>query len=293
MIAIVDSGATKAAWVLVNQQQQIVETCATKGFSPLHHSSQQIIAAVRAEDTLKKYDRAIQHLYYFGAGCSSAERCLLMKNSLQVCFPNAQIQVEHDLLAAVLATCGREKGISCILGTGSNACYYDGKNIHQSTPSLDYILGDEGSGSHLGKRLITDFLYHRVPKPIAKELSEKYRLDKELVLKRVYQEPNGKPFLASFAQLLTTYKQEPYVQQLIYQSFDEFVDIHVCSYVQHQILPIHFIGSVAHHHQDVLRAVCTKRQVQLGKVIQKPIDNLVEYMIKEHFEELRINDNHL
>ena len=155
MLLLADSGSSKTAWALLDiDQKMIVGKCETVGFNPFHHSEKDILNAIKQNVQLSKYAQQIEKLHYFGAGCSSLQRCEQMKKVLQKHFFKADITVKSDLWAAVLATCGVEKGLVCILGTGSNACFFDGKNISQHTPALGYILGDEGSGSDLGKQLL-------------------------------------------------------------------------------------------------------------------------------------------
>jgi len=176
-------------------------------------------------------------------------------------------------MACALATYEGEPAISCILGTGSNSCFFDGETITKVVPSLGYVLGDEGSGAYFGKRFVQALLYGEVPK----EISDSIDISKDEVLRRVYKEPNANTYLASFMKTVFQFADHPYIQQMISHGFEEFVRIHVCCYDNYENYKVHFIGSIAQLFRDQLDQACRKYNAQLGNVIQKPIDGLVEY----------------
>lgn len=283
MLLIADSGATKTAWVLLDKSKQKVGQYTTMGFSPMFHDSTIITQAILKEKQLTKYAQVVEEIQYFGAGCSSAARCTVIEQALWSVFPKAIISVEHDLLASAIATCGNDKGIACILGTGSNSCYYDGttKTLSEEIPSLDYILGDEGSGSWLGKKLVTNFLYKRLPIELTHQFQKKYpQINKEFILKRVYKEAHPKVFLASLTPFLYEHKTNAYIHQFLLDAFLEFVTIHVCIFPNHTQVPIHFVGSISHYFQEELQEVITQKKLLMGKVIKDPIYGLVDYFQK-------------
>jgi glucosamine kinase len=176
MILIADSGSTKCDWLLLNGDQIAVE-CNTMGFNPYFHDSATIEAHVREKAELMQYADAVDAIYFYGAGSSSAELKAIVASALKNLFPNANIQVGHDLDGAALATYEGQPHIACILGTGSNSCFFDGKSIYEEVPALAYILGDEGSGSYIGKRLLADFFYKRMPQALAAEFQQTYKMD--------------------------------------------------------------------------------------------------------------------
>lgn len=277
MLLVADSGATKTAWLLTDDEGYPHEY-STMGFSPLFHSEQDILVALGGNAALCEVAPKVSRLCYFGAGCSSEDRNEKMRRAFAHFFANAAIRVEHDLLASVLATCGNEVGISCILGTGSNACFSDGHQLHEGVPSLDYILGDEGSGAYFGKKLVADFLYKRFPAPLHAAFEEAYHLDKEQVLNRVYRQPHPKVWLAAFTRFLETHINNDYVHTLLLSGIGEFLDIRVCIFDNHREVPVHFVGSIAYHFQDVLREACNARSLQIGKIIKQPIYELNDYI---------------
>ncbi|MGB1205542.1 MAG: hypothetical protein ACPG5B_07850 [Chitinophagales bacterium] len=281
MLLLADSGSSKTAWALLDiNKKTIVTKCETIGFNPFHHSETEILEAIKQNNQLILYANHITNIHYFGAGCSSLERCEQMKNILQKFFFQAKIYVKSDLWAAVLATCGRQKGIVCILGTGSNACFFDGKNITQHTPALGYILGDEGSGSYLGKQLLASFLYKKLPANLQMLFEKKYNLHKENVLNEVYNGTNPKKYLAHFTHFLDENKENNYIKKLIINSFTHFLDIHIKFYLQNsKLLPVHFIGSIAYHFQDILVEVLQENNIQAGKILKQPLDELIEHYL--------------
>ncbi len=282
MKLIVDSGSTKAAWVLINKDKHIIGKWQTMGLNPFLHTEKEVSDAILAEQLLCKYAAKIAEIHYFGAGCSSPERCQQMAAPLQKIFTNASIQIDHDLKAAVLATCGNGKGIVCILGTGSNACYYDGQHIQQSVPALGYILGDEGSGSFMGKKLLANFLYKRLPVDLSKALIEKYTsLNKEIILTNIHNKPNPKAYLASFAEFLGHHQEHLYVQKMLFNGFIEFLETHVQHYPQLPVVKVHFVGSIAHHFSTILKQAVLQKKWTIGKIIQEPIHELTQYFLEK------------
>jgi glucosamine kinase len=277
MLLIADSGATKTSWALVDAQKQIVGEYSTMGFSPIFHSKTDITNALNGNGDLMMWALQITQVRYFGAGCSSPERNAKIHDALKQVFSHAHIFIEHDLLGAAIATCGNNAGIACILGTGSNSCYFDGTELHEVVPSLDFILSDEGSGTKLGMELIRQYMYNRLPEDLHNELLNTYHLDKEMVLRKVYSESHPKAFLSSFAKFMHTHKENPAIQEIVLNCFDEFLDYRVTCYPNYRQIPVHFVGSIAHYFADMLVIATQKRQIQLGKIIQAPIYGLVEH----------------
>lgn len=281
MLLIADSGATKTAWILIDQNGYPHEF-STMGFSPLFHSEQDILVALGGNNALAAWADKVSDVRYFGAGCSSPDRNAKIHRALSVFFAKAtHIAVEHDLLASVWATCGNSSGISCILGTGSNACYYDGTQIHEAVPSLDYILGDEGSGAYFGKKIVANFLYKRLPAELQEAFANEYQLDKEQALNRVYKQPHPKVWLASFTKFFKTYETHPYIHTLLLDGLGEFLDTRVLVFPNYTDTETHFVGSIAFHFQTALRQACQERSIKVGKIIKEPIYDLTEFVKKQ------------
>lgn len=283
-ILIAESGATKCQWILLNKKTQTIDfEFFTKGFSPFFYTSAQIVAELKNNPDLKKIasEQGIEKMFFFGAGCSSLERCEIIQSAMHQLFTNIKnncLHIYHDLQAAAIALCGNRAGIACILGTGSNSCFFDGKNVIEVIPSIDYILGDEGSGAFLGKKLLADFLYKKIPQDLSKNLAQSYTLSKDYILQKIAT--NGgeaKRFLASFAPFLALHQQNEYVKALLYNSFETFIKIHVHCYQQWEQYPVHFTGSVAWYFQATLKQVAAANGLQVGKIVQQPIYELVNF----------------
>ena len=279
MFIVADSGSTKADWILADGKKIIAEFN-TMGFNPFFHDEKIIVKALNENKGMKKYASLINEVYFFGAGCSSPKRNKIIHVGLQKFFTKAKIKVEHDMLGASIAACNDSAGIIAILGTGSNCCYYDGKKIVSSYHGLGYILGDEGSGSYYGKKLLTSYLYHLMPDDLNKKFYEKYNLTKEKIIKSVYQQPDANVYLASFAKFLSSYKHHQFIRALIYKGMVDFFESNIVAYPQYKKIPVHFIGSIAFHFRDILEQVAKENKFRIGKILVKPVDELVKYYMK-------------
>ncbi len=277
MMLIAESGSTKTDWRAVDNTGKI-EQFITKGFNPFHQKSTDISAEIK-QNLLPLLKTEVSEVHFYGAGCSSAVMCAVVETGLKECFPASRVFVEHDLLAAARGLCGHEKGIACIIGTGSNSCVFDGVNITANIPALGYILGDEGSGSYMGKRFIADFLIGKLPDKLAKDFTDKYNLDKDKILDAVYLQPMPNRFLASFGKFLFQRLDEPYVMNLVRQSFADFFDRYICRYPDYQSMPVHFTGSIAFYFSKILNDVADEKKVRVGRIIETPAAALVLYHI--------------
>ena len=279
MLLVADSGSTKCDWKLVNNKREIVRTFHTKGYNPFFENARDIFDNLKLHEELDYIANDVTRLYYFGAGCSSPDRKMVVDTALRLFFRNADVVVEHDLLGAALATCDNQPGIACILGTGSNAGYFDGEKLHDDVHALGYLLGDEGSGSYFGKKLLADFLYNKLPPKIHQELQDRYQLTKEGIFYNVYKSPTPNIYLASFARFLSDNQDHYYVRTLVRQGLLEFIDIHVCRFDNFRNVPVHFVGSIAHFFHDILTDVADKKGLIMGKIVKEPIHNLTEYFL--------------
>ncbi len=281
MILVADSGSTKTDWVLTDEKGTL-HHLNTIGFNPLYHSSDFI-----ADECKKVFDlealpyEEIREVYYYGASVWDDEKAGKVRAGLQKLFQNALIDVEHDLLGAARATCGRSPGIACIIGTGSNSCLFDGLDVRDNVTNLGYFVGDEGSGAHLGKALVRAYFYRELPHDLCLKLEEMIPGGKAELLENIYEKPSPNVYLASLTKFLSDNRDHLFIQKLIYGSFSEFVDRHVRKYHGHLSLPVHFIGSVAFHFRDFLAVILEERGMKTGRFLQKPIDRLVEFHVHQ------------
>lgn len=276
MTLIADSGSSKTAWVVLEGQEP-VKSFQTVGINPYFWTSQQIETLLKSEVALKLQGWVIRQIFFYGAGCSSKEKKQVVYEALQQVFPNTQIFVEHDLLAAARALCGRAAGVACILGTGSNACVFDGEQIVAQPINLGFWLGDEGSGGYIGKALVKAFLHQEMPRVLQEKFQQKYSLTLSEVLENAYQKPFPNRYFASFAPFASENLEDDFIRALLYKSFEAFFDKYVAKLPSVEILPIHFVGSIAVVFKKILQEFLCKRQWQFGKVLQTPIEELVSY----------------
>lgn len=272
---IAESGSTKTDWRLVNEEGKI-EQFITAGFNPFHQNSDSITEEI-TKNLLPQLKTEIKEVHFYGAGCSSESMCEIVEIGLKKCFPSAVLFVNHDLLAAARGLCGHEPGIAAILGTGSNSCMFDGQNITMNIPALGYILGDEGSGAYMGKRLLADYIIGKLPEKLATDLAEKSGLTKDNIFEAVYMKPLPNRFLASFGKFLFQRLDEPYVINLVRNSFVDFFDRYICRYPRYDELPVHFTGSIAFYFSKVLHDVANEKKVIVGRIIETPAAALTLY----------------
>ena len=272
---IADSGSSKAEWCLVNGKTK--KTFLTQGLSPYFLSAEQIEYIIGQELLPKMKNVSPDEIYFYGTGCSNADNVRLVKKAIQRVFNDATVLVNHDLMGAARALCGREKGIACILGTGSNSCYYNGKKIMKNSPGLGYVLGDEGSGAYLGKKVIQHFLYNTFDPDLADRFRAKFNTNSDEILTAVYKKPLPNRYLASYAIFLAENRGHYMIENILEDGFNDFFFNHVLKYRESWTTPINFTGSVAHGFKDVLKNMCSGYELQLGKVLKKPIDGLVKF----------------
>lgn len=276
MILVADSGSTKCDWALIDPNGG-VQLHSTAGFNPYFHSSEFVTSSLDEETFVKQHAAKVGNVFFYGAGCSSPEMNQIIYKGLKNVFAGAEIAVEHDVLGAALASCQGREGIACILGTGSNSCYFDGAKTQEILPSLGFVLGDEGSGSWFGRLLLRDYLYNvSMPQELRAELASQGH-DKDSILNATLRQPNVNTYLASFMKTLSKYKQTDYGHGLISAGLTSFLERHVCCFENYRDLQSNFVGSVAYYHKEILEEVAQSVGVTIGNVLQKPIDGLVQY----------------
>ncbi|MES3018351.1 MAG: N-acetylglucosamine kinase [Bacteroidota bacterium] len=285
MLLVADSGSTKADWILTRPDKQTVHF-RTKGINPFFLSEKDITQVFQNATEIQEYVDQVKEIYFFGAGCSSPDRREIISNALSKVFKNAFVSVDIDIIASIYATCGASEGICCILGTGSNISYFDGTRIHESKHGLGYILGDEGSGTFFGRKLLTAFLYGTMPEELSRSFREKFNVDKESVIKRIYQQPSPNSFLASFAPFMSDKAEHPFIQELLRSGFEEFVETNIKSYPDFRRQVCHFVGSIAFHFKDILTQVCEEKGVRVGKILKHPIEELSNFILNNEVKSI-------
>jgi glucosamine kinase len=279
MLLVADSGSSKADWILTLSENERI-SFRTAGINPFFLTEKEIIKIFQETPEIQSYTDQVTEIYFFGAGCSSPDRRELISNALSKIFKNAFVSVDIDLIACIYATTGLSNGICCIIGTGSNISYFDGKKVHDSKHGLGYILGDEGSGTYFGRKLITGFLYGTMPTELSNQFYDKYKIDKESIIKKIYQEPSPNFYLASFAPFMSENISHPYIIDLIEKGFNEFIETNIKSYANYKQQTCHFVGSIAFHFSEILKRLCTKNDIQVGKILKHPIEELSSFISK-------------
>jgi glucosamine kinase len=274
-ILIADSGSTKTAWCLLQNGKK--KMISTQGISPYFLNDESLANILQKELLPKTKDAIIDEIFYYGTGCSNPTNISLVKRGLKKLYPKAKISVEHDLLGAAKGLCGDEKGIACILGTGSNSCFYNGKKVVKNSPGIGYILGDEGSGTHLGKKVIQHFMYNTFDEDLMDKFEAKYHTNNSDILDKVYKESMANRYLASFVPFLIENRGHYMIENIIEDCMNDFFFYHIYKYRESWTLPINFVGSVAYGFKDVLKQMCNDFELKLGRVIKDPMDGLVKY----------------
>lgn len=277
-ILIADSGSTKTQWCLLQDKKK--KMIATQGISP-YFLDDESIGLILFKELLPKLGTAqVDEIFYYGTGCSNPENVALIKRGLKKILPKAKINVNHDLLGAAKGLCGDEKGIACILGTGSNSCFYNGKKVVKNSPGLGFILGDEGSGTHLGKKVLQHYLYGTFDEELMDKFKAKYTETASEMLDNIYKKELPNRYLASFASFLVENRGHYMVENIIEDSINDFFFNHIYKYRESWTLPINFVGSVAYGFKDVLKQMCNDYEIKLGKVIKDPMEGLIKYHSK-------------
>jgi N-acetylglucosamine kinase-like BadF-type ATPase len=280
MILIAESGSTKCDWVLLDLKGREIERWHTMGFNPYFHSSEVVAQTLSSTKGLNLWAERITQTWFYGAGCSSEDLKAIIRNGLDRVFIHAENHVDHDLVAAAYALYQGNPLVACILGTGSNSCYFDGEEVHEEVPALAYVLGDEGSASFIGKRLVADFLYKRLPPDLYKDFERNYHLDKNDVVERVYNQPYANVYLASFGPFAGKHKDHPYIIEIVREGIRKFIDIHVLCFNEAASAQVSFVGSVAKAFEDIIKEELAASNLNFGRVLAKPVNNLIEYHIK-------------
>lgn len=280
MILLADSGSTKTDWGLV-ENGKLVKRLRTSGMNPFQMSEEAITEEIKTHLVPELPGTVLDEVHFYGAGCTKEKQPIVERALRANLTINGECEVASDMLGAARGICGHKPGIACILGTGSNSCSYDGKNLVKNVSPLGFILGDEGSGAVLGKHLVGDVLKNQMPETVIKRFFEKYKLTSAEIIDRVYRQPKPNTFLASFVPFLEENIDEPKIYNLVKESFRSFLRRNVMQYEGWQTLPIGFNGSIAKIYKKPLLEALEEEGMHLGRIIQAPMEAMVEYHVEK------------
>lgn len=278
MKLIADSGSTKVEWCLL-EEGKVVKQIFTSGFNALMLTEEEISQYLEDEliSQLGELADQVSEVYFYGAGCIDEEVCRNVRRAIRHNIKADTIEAHSDLLGAARALFGDREGIACILGTGSNSCYYNGREIKDHVSPLGYVLGDEGSGAVLGRHLIGDVLKNQLPCELCDKFMDEYRLERSTIIRRVYKEPSANRFLASVTPFLLKNIEEPAIHRLVLNEFKSFFVRNVAQYDHYRNLPVSFVGSIAYHYQNVLNEAAAALDATIGVIIKTPMEGLVKF----------------
>ncbi len=280
MKLLVDSGSTKADWIAIDDSGKVLFTTQTLGLNPEVLDKEEIINRLDDKFDISHNKDKATHLFFYGAGCGTDRMKNFLSDVFQLYFKNAAVVVHEDTYAAVYATTPKDaEAIVCILGTGSNCSYFDGKVLHQKVQSLGYIAMDDCSGNRFGRHLIRGYYFNKMPKELAIEFEEEYNLDADYIKHNLYKEPNPNAYLATFAKFLIKHKDTEFCQEFIHREMESFVENYIEQFENCKKVPVHFVGSIAFYLKDELAAVLSKHGIKIGNVLRRPIDGLIAYHI--------------
>jgi len=284
MILIVDSGSTKSDWIAIDKNgKQLLEKLRTKGLNPEILKEEKLKKIIKKNTDLKAHRKEVTHVFFYGAGCGTDRGKELVNNALTEVFTNAIIKVDEDTMAAVYGTISHdtEAAVVCILGTGSNCSYYDGKKLHQRVQSLGYILMDDAAGNYYGKELIRDYYFSNMPVDIKIAFGSKFNLEADYIKYNIYKQPNPNAYLANFAEFMFLNKDSEYIVELIKKGLRIFVKNYIMQYKEEiKTVPVHFAGSIAYFSQDQIKEVAKEMGFTVGNFERRPIEGLVAFHSK-------------
>ncbi len=283
MIAVIYSGSRYANWKLAGKVNEVIDV-RTNGINPFFNDEKFILQLLNKNAKLINYAEQIKKIYFFGAGASSKERKETIKTALSTFFKYSKVSVEHDLEAAARATCDDKAGIACIIGSGSNTGFFDGKKVIENNFGLGYAIADEGSSNWLGKEVLKAYLKDELPAHLLTAFNKKYDLDRRLIMDKIYKQSHPNIFLSSFIDFLKEHREDEYVKKLIKDGFRLFMDAYLVPMSQKYggKHPIYFVGSVAANYQDLLREVAKEKKINISSVIKEPIYNLLNYYVNKN-----------
>ena len=272
---IADSGSTKTEWCLLENDKPVIFN--SQGMSPYFNDDVGLANIIQNEVIPHLKNASVNEVFFYGTGCKDPQNKKRVKQIFKRLFATAKVFVENDLFGAARSLCGEEKGIACILGTGSNSCFFNGEKIMSNSPGLGFVLGDEGSGAFLGKKVIQHFLYNIFEEDMLMRFQEKYSTSPEEILEAVYRKPLPNRYLASFTPFLAENRGHYMIENILEDGLNEFFYTHIIRYRESRKLPIHFTGGVANGFKDVIEQLCEGYDLQLGKITKTPMQGLIRF----------------
>lgn len=280
MKLLVDSGSTKADWIAINDEGKVLFTTQSLGLNPEVLTKDEVIKRLNDKFDISHNKNKAKNLFFYGAGCGTDRMKDFLTNIFKEYFVNATVSVNEDTYAAVYATTPKDtEAIVCILGTGSNCSFYDGKVLHQKVQSLGYIAMDDASGNRFGRHLLRGYFFNKMPEDLAKEFETEFNVDADFVKNKLYKEPNPNAYLATFAKFLIRHKDSEFCQAIIKKEMESFVDNYIKQFDNYKEVPVHFIGSIAFYLKDELEIILSNHGIKIGNVLRRPIDGLIEYHV--------------
>lgn len=279
MKLIADSGSTKTTWVLIDDNQSRKQF-SSEGYNPFFIKTPAIIESLKKNLLSDLNASSVSEIHFYGSGVSNDENVKIINDAFDVCFPDAKFFIEHDLLASCRALLGKEKGFAAILGTGTNTALYDGKQVELNIDSLGYGLGDEGSGSYIGRLLLRNYLRDFMPEELKKSFQNHFKTDKLEILKGIYERPLPNRFLASYASFSSQHISHPFIQNLVHEAFHDFFENIVAHYPNYTSYQFNCVGSIGFYLKDILEKTSNDFGMKTGKIIQSPIEGLVKFHLE-------------
>lgn len=274
MILIADSGSTKTDWRLIDNE--IISQFSSIGLNP------DFVTALRVEEELtlifSKIDCSqVREIYFYGSGCSSRDRSQVIADGISKVFQQSKVNVYHDLLGAARAACGKNRGLAGILGTGSNCCLFNGVGVEKEFRSGGFVIGDEGGGVDIGKRILKTFIEGRMDINLEERFLKRYKTNVDEILENLYKKPHPNKYIASFSRFAFHNKEHPFVSEIIQNSFRSYFENMVSRYGEYQTIPLNIVGSIAFYYQEIIRKVALEYNVKVGTILEKPISGLTLY----------------
>lgn len=280
MKLLVDSGSTKADWIAIDNNGKVQFTTQSLGLNPEVLDREEIISRLEDKFDISQNKDKVKQLFFYGAGCGTDRMKLFLKEIFQNYFKNAEVDVQEDTYAAVYATTPKgEQAIVCILGTGSNCSFFDGKVLHQKVQSLGYIVMDDGSGNRFGRHLLRGYYFNKMPKELAKEFEKEFNLDADYIKENLYKEPNPNAYLATLAKFIIKHKENDFCKKIIKSELKKFAKNYIMQYDNCRDVYVHFVGSIAFYLKDELEEILENYDIKIGNVLRRPIDGLIAYHV--------------
>lgn len=277
MIAIIDGGSTKCDWMILENSGKLNLKTTTLGFNPNITNTDFISQEIDKNEELFFLKNHIEKVFFYGSGCGTEHNAKKVETEFIKTFPEAQISIKEDMTAAAYSAYNGNPAIVGILGTGSNSCFFDGEKIRTDLPSLGFLIGDEGSGSALGKHLLRRFFMKKLPKDLEEDFIQTYRLTIEDAIKNMYHNPRANAYLGEFNKFIADRKKHPYFQNMVFDELKNYLDYQVLPYPEAGEVEVNCIGYIAFIYEDILRSAAAELNLTIGKVVQKPIESLVDY----------------